>query len=354
MNEVPMIDGSIDQPSIIDHQIRGRLARNRFESNWRRDERPPMAKARAIVKRRKSVQNIRKITRTMELIATARFKKALDRATAGGSLHPQDRRAGRRPRRDRQDVSHPLLEVREPAKKSLLLMLTSNRGLAGGYNGNVIRCPTRTLQDYATDRLETRLEVSGKRGISPSAGSGASRSTRPTSSSRTGRSSTRSRCWPTATSGCSSGRDRPGRRRLHPVHQLGPAGGGRPDPPADDRGAGRPRRSIPSARPSPTTKSDGEARPRNASLTSSSRTPRASSKRSYRSRSRSASSSASSTPPSASRSPGWSPCEARPRTPTTWSRTSPCSTIVPDRPRSPASWPRSSAAPRRSNKSPLD
>ena len=40
-----------------------------------------MAKARAIVKRRKSVQNIRKITRTMELIATARFKKALDRAT---------------------------------------------------------------------------------------------------------------------------------------------------------------------------------------------------------------------------------------------------------------------------------
>ena len=40
-----------------------------------------MAKARAIVKRRKSIQNIRKITRTMELIATARFKKALDRAT---------------------------------------------------------------------------------------------------------------------------------------------------------------------------------------------------------------------------------------------------------------------------------
>ena len=40
-----------------------------------------MAKARAIIKRRKSVQNIRKITRTMELIATARFKKAFDRAT---------------------------------------------------------------------------------------------------------------------------------------------------------------------------------------------------------------------------------------------------------------------------------
>ena len=40
-----------------------------------------MAKTRAIVKRRKAIRNIRKITRTMELIATARFKKAMDRAT---------------------------------------------------------------------------------------------------------------------------------------------------------------------------------------------------------------------------------------------------------------------------------
>ena len=40
-----------------------------------------MAKARAIVKRRKAVENIRKITRTMELIATNRFRKALNRAT---------------------------------------------------------------------------------------------------------------------------------------------------------------------------------------------------------------------------------------------------------------------------------
>ena len=40
-----------------------------------------MAKTRVLVKRRKAVRNIRKITRTMELIATARFKKAMDRAS---------------------------------------------------------------------------------------------------------------------------------------------------------------------------------------------------------------------------------------------------------------------------------
>ena len=124
-----------------------------------------MAKARAIVKRRKSVQNIRKITRTMELIATARFKKALDRATAAEAYTRKIAELVADLGATAKDVSHPLLEVREPAKKSLLLMLTSNRGLAGGYNGNVIRVATRTLQDYATDRLESRLEVSGKRGI---------------------------------------------------------------------------------------------------------------------------------------------------------------------------------------------
>ena len=124
-----------------------------------------MAKARAIVKRRKSVQNIRKITRTMELIATARFKKALDRATAAEAYTRKIAELVADLGATAKDASHPLLAVREPAKKSLLLMLTSNRGLAGGYNGNVIRVSTRALQDYATDRMEARLEVSGKRGV---------------------------------------------------------------------------------------------------------------------------------------------------------------------------------------------
>lgn len=123
-----------------------------------------MAKARAIVKRRKSVQNIRKITRTMELIATARFKKALDRATQAEAYTRKIAELVADLGATAKDVSHPLLEVREPVRKSVLLMLTSNRGLAGGYNGSVIRVSTRTLQDYATDHIEHRLEVSGKRG----------------------------------------------------------------------------------------------------------------------------------------------------------------------------------------------
>ena len=96
-----------------------------------------MAKARAIIKRRKSVQNIRKITRTMELIATARFKKALDRATEAEAYTRKIAELVADLGATALDVSHPLLEVRPQVKRSLLLMITSNRGLAGGYNGNV-------------------------------------------------------------------------------------------------------------------------------------------------------------------------------------------------------------------------
>src|SRR3954451_8961210 len=98
-----------------------------------------MAKTRAIVKRRKAVRNIRKITRTMELIATARYKKALDRATEAEAFTRKvaelaadlSTRAG--------GVSHPLLEKHEKVENTLLLVLTSNRGLCGGYNASIIR-----------------------------------------------------------------------------------------------------------------------------------------------------------------------------------------------------------------------
>lgn len=124
-----------------------------------------MAKARAIIKRRKSVQNIKKITRTMELIATARFKKALSRATEAEAYTRKIAELVSDLGRSSGEVSHPLLEVRKPAKRAVLLVLTSNRGLAGGYNGNVLREANRKLQDNGTEGVETRLEVAGKRGI---------------------------------------------------------------------------------------------------------------------------------------------------------------------------------------------
>src|SRR6516165_10499227 len=72
-----------------------------------------MAKTRALVKRRKAIQNIRKITRTMELIATARFKKALDRAVEAEAFTRKIAELAADLSANATDLSHPLLERRE-------------------------------------------------------------------------------------------------------------------------------------------------------------------------------------------------------------------------------------------------
>src|SRR6059058_534364 len=104
-----------------------------------------MAKTRAIVKRRKAIRNIRKITRTMELIATARFKKALDRATEAEAYTRKIAELVADLGETSGQVTHPLLQAHDPVKRELLLVLTSNRGLAGGYNGNVLKAALRSF-----------------------------------------------------------------------------------------------------------------------------------------------------------------------------------------------------------------
>jgi F-type H+-transporting ATPase subunit gamma len=125
-----------------------------------------MANARALDKRRKSIRNIKKITRTMELIATARFKKAMDRATAASDYTKRITSVVSDLARAGLEVSHPLLEAPEQTHHATLLVLTGNRGLCGGYNGNAIRMGNRTRESLAEDIRHLRLEVSGKRGIS--------------------------------------------------------------------------------------------------------------------------------------------------------------------------------------------
>ncbi len=124
-----------------------------------------MAKARAIIERRKAVQNIKKITRTMELIATARFKKALDRATEAEAYTRKIAELVQDLGGSQTNFQHPLLEERNAPKNAVLLALTSNRGLAGGYNANVLRQTIRTRQENELGGLGTHLEIAGKRGI---------------------------------------------------------------------------------------------------------------------------------------------------------------------------------------------
>jgi F-type H+-transporting ATPase subunit gamma len=124
-----------------------------------------MAKARALDKRRKSIRNIRKITRTMELIATARFKKAMDRAHAATAYTRRITQLVADLANAGLEVKHPLLEGRETTKRAVLLILTANRGLCGGYNSGVLRSGFARFAELKSQIPEVQLEISGKRGI---------------------------------------------------------------------------------------------------------------------------------------------------------------------------------------------
>ncbi len=102
----------------------------------------------------------------MELIATARFKKAMDRATSANDYTKRITGVVSDLARAGLEVSHPLLEAPEKTENATLLVLTGNRGLCGGYNGNSIRLGVKTREKLNGEIANLRLEVSGKRGIS--------------------------------------------------------------------------------------------------------------------------------------------------------------------------------------------
>jgi F-type H+-transporting ATPase subunit gamma len=124
-----------------------------------------MAKGRELKRRIKTVENTRKITRTMELVATSRMKRAQDRVTAA---RPYARALG--------DViaglyspdladRFPLLRQPERASKAAVILLTSNRGLCGGFNANLIREARALLARLRGQGTEVELHVVGRKGI---------------------------------------------------------------------------------------------------------------------------------------------------------------------------------------------
>ncbi|MCE2798387.1 MAG: ATP synthase F1 subunit gamma [Planctomycetaceae bacterium] len=124
-----------------------------------------MANIRQLDKRRKSVRNIRKITRTMELIATARFKKAMDRASAATDYTKRITQIVQDLANSGTSVSHPLLQAHDVIKAVDILVLTANRGLCGGYNGSIVRVASQRRNEILEQANAGQTSVSGKRGI---------------------------------------------------------------------------------------------------------------------------------------------------------------------------------------------
>jgi len=124
-----------------------------------------MAKGRELKGRIKSVENTRKITRTMEMVATSKMKRAQDRVVAArpyanslaeviSSLYSPE-----------LAERFPLLRQPATVKKAAVILLTSSRGLAGAFNANLIKEARNLLARLDKAGAETQLRIVGRKGL---------------------------------------------------------------------------------------------------------------------------------------------------------------------------------------------
>ncbi|MEE8147116.1 MAG: F0F1 ATP synthase subunit gamma, partial [Longimicrobiales bacterium] len=124
-----------------------------------------MAGARDVKRRIKSVENTRQITRTMELVATSKLKKATDRVRAARPYADSLAQIIRSLYAPELSERFPLLRSPEHVQRAAVLLLTANRGLAGGFNANLIKEARLLLERLDSEGVETDLHIVGKKGI---------------------------------------------------------------------------------------------------------------------------------------------------------------------------------------------
>jgi F-type H+-transporting ATPase subunit gamma len=125
-----------------------------------------MAKAREIKRRMRSVESTRKITRTMEMVAASKLRRAQERVWKArpyaealvdvieGLIRPE------------LTEHEPILRQPDEIRRAAVVLLTSNRGLCGAFNTNLIRYARDLLDRLHADNVQTEFHVVGRKGIS--------------------------------------------------------------------------------------------------------------------------------------------------------------------------------------------
>jgi len=128
--------------------------------------RSPMAQIREIKKRIVAVKTIRRITKTMQMIATAKFTASLTRAKASRPYMESIRELVAEVAARAGDASHPLcLAPAKAAKKEFIVVVASDRGLCGAYNGHVLRTAVKAIKAARDAGREPVVEVVGKKAV---------------------------------------------------------------------------------------------------------------------------------------------------------------------------------------------
>ncbi len=123
---------------------------------------------RDVKNRISSVQNIRKITRAMEMVAAARLRRAEQRIEAlrpyAGALRRMTRQAAEAAGAELQNMA--ILQERDEQKRVAVLLVTGDRGLAGAFNSQIVRAGLRAAGEHEGEGREVRFYASGRRGVS--------------------------------------------------------------------------------------------------------------------------------------------------------------------------------------------
>jgi len=123
----------------------------------------PGGNALALRRRIPRIQSTKKITRAMELIAATRVVKAMQRADASRPYARRITNVIENLAAGGAEVDHPLLREAEEVKKVGYIVITADRGLAGGYNSHVIKAAEREIMAHRAEGKDYSLFCIGKK-----------------------------------------------------------------------------------------------------------------------------------------------------------------------------------------------
>ena len=124
-----------------------------------------MASGKEIRNKIKSVESTRKITKAMEMVAASKMRKAQDRMRAARPYGEKIRHVAGNLSHALTDYNHPFLEHRDEVKGVGLIAVTSDKGLCGGLNTNVLRLALSKMKEWDAEGKSLRVSAIGNKGF---------------------------------------------------------------------------------------------------------------------------------------------------------------------------------------------
>ena len=124
-----------------------------------------MAGGREIRNKIRSVRNTQKITKAMEMVAASKMRKAQERMKAARPYGDKMRNVAAHMSRANTEYKHPFLVERDTVKRKGLIVITSDKGLCGGLNTNVLRLSLSTMKGWEAQGEEIEVCCIGNKGL---------------------------------------------------------------------------------------------------------------------------------------------------------------------------------------------